>query len=154
MHPTIQDMKTLTFLIGAYIVATSSGAWADCYDAAAAYHRVNPWILRAIAAEESSFKPNAVGRNSNGSEDVGVTQTNSVHFEELRRYGIGRNDLFDACTSIYVAGWLLQKKVKRHGNTWTAVGAYHSETPEKRDSYARRIKRTIEAWTRAGYIRP
>ncbi|WP_194725914.1 lytic transglycosylase domain-containing protein [Noviherbaspirillum malthae] len=147
-------MKTLTFLIGAYIAATSSSAWADCYDAAAAYHRVNPWILRAIAAEESSFKPNAVGRNSNGSEDVGVTQTNSVHFEELRRYGIGRNDLFDACTSVYVAGWLLQKKVKRHGNTWTAVGAYHSETPEKRDSYARRIKRTIEAWTRAGYIKP
>lgn len=147
-------MKRSSLLISFSMLVASSTALADCYDAAATYHRVNPWVLRAIAAEESSFKADAVGRNTNGSEDVGVTQTNSVHFEELRRYGIGRNDLFDACTSIYVAGWLLQKKIRKHGNTWTAVGAYHSETPEKRDSYAKRIKRTIDAWARAGHIKP
>lgn len=147
-------MKRHSLLLCFCALVAASGAHADCYDTAAAYHRVNPWVLRAIAAEESNFKANAVGRNTNGSEDVGVTQTNSIHFNELRRYGIGRNDLFDACTSIYVAGWLLQKKIRKHGNTWTAIGAYHSETPEKRDSYARRIRKTIEAWKRAGHITP
>ena len=41
--------------------------------------------------------------------------------------------------SYFVGAWLYAKKVRRHGNTWAAVGAYHSETPHLRDAYARKI---------------
>jgi hypothetical protein len=48
--------------------------------------------------------------------------------------------------------WLYAKKVRKHGNTWTAVGAYHSETPHLRDAYAKRIKRWIDDWRREGRL--
>lgn len=125
-------------------------ASADCFDDAAAFHGVNPWILRAIASVESGFNPNATRLNSNGSSDVGFTQTNSVHFQELNKYGISKNDLYDPCKSIYVAGWLLRKKINKHGNTWDAVGTYHSETPKHRDAYAAKVRSVVAEWARSG----
>ena len=37
-------------------------ASADCFDDAAQYHTVNPWVLRAITAQESGFNPNVKHR--------------------------------------------------------------------------------------------
>lgn len=129
-------------------------AHADCFDDAAAYHHVNPWILRAIAAQESGFRPNTVARNTNGSEDIGLVGTNSVHLPELARYGISRNDLLDSCKSIFIGAWGLAKKVKKYGNTWKAVGAYHSETPVYRDRYEVLIRQIIDFWIAQGLMRP
>lgn len=140
-------MRLRNIMAGALITVLSSPAIADCFDDAAAYHGVNPWILRGIAMVESGgCRGNLVNRNSNGSVDVGCTQTNSIHFKELRKYGIAANDLMDACNSIYVSGWLLKKKMLRHGNTWKAVGAYHSETPHLRDAYAAKVRRYTNQW--------
>lgn len=61
--------------------------------------------------------------------------------------------MFDACKSIYVAGWLLKKKIDKYGNNYKAVGAYHSETPDKRDLYASKIRRRITEWTARGWVR-
>ncbi len=33
------------------------------------------------------------------------------------------------CVSVYVAAWRLREMTNKYGNTWAAVGAYHSETP-------------------------
>lgn len=129
-------------------------AYADCFDEAAQFHHVNPWVLRAIAAQESGFKPHTVSRNTNGSVDIGEMGTNSVHLPELARYGISRSDLLDSCKSIYVGAWRLAQKVKKYGNTWEAFGAYHSETPLYRDRYKTRIRQIIEFWTAQGLIRP
>lgn len=122
----------------------------DCFDESARFHNVNPWILRAIAAHESGFKPSTVARNSNGSVDRGLTGINSVHLPELARYGITANDLMDSCKSVFVAGWHLRKKIKKFGNTWVAVGAYHSETPRHRDRYASIIRTIVEYWAAQG----
>jgi len=135
------------------LAACTNAASADCFDSAAAYHRVNPWVLRAIAHGEAKYNPHAVARNQDRSVDVGMMQINSIHFPELQRHGIAPSALYDPCTSIFVAAWHLRKKVDKHGNTWKAVGAYHSETPQHRDSYAERIKRTIDGWIKAGHIR-
>lgn len=143
-------MRISHLLLTATLVAGSSGAMADCFDDAAAYHQVNAWTLRAIAYQESSFNERAVGRNSNGSVDVGLTQTNSIHFPDLAKFGISARDLFDPCKSTFVAAWLLRKKILKHGNTWAAVGAYHSETPSLRDRYAAQVKRTVDFWIRQG----
>lgn len=127
-------------------------AFADCFDDAAHYHGVNPWILRAIAALESGFKPATLAHNTDGSIDHGQTGINSVHLPELARYGVTRADLMDGCKSVFVAGWHLRNRINRYGNTWDAVGAYHSKTPSKRDIYKAKIKHIIDFWIAKGVM--
>lgn len=125
---------------------TAHAADDDCFARAGAYQGVNPMILRAIAWYESKGDPSAVHRNADGSIDVGQAQINSVHFAELRRYGVPPGALKDACVNTYVAAWMLKQKMIRYGNTWHAIGAYHSETPSLRDRYARSIHAVLVSW--------
>jgi len=134
------------------LAAVAPQAWAaaarDCFDEAAAYHGVSATILRAIAKVESNFQPDALGRNSNGSLDIGLMQINSIHLKELGRWGIGAPHLGDACISIYVAAWHYRRQIDRWGNTWLAVGAYHSATPVYRDAYIGRVQGVLAGWLR------
>jgi len=100
-----------------------------CIAPAARYHSVNPYVLRAILVVESGLQPRAVGRNSNGTLDVGMGQMNSAHFKELAGYGISPANLLDPCVSTYVAAWHLRKAMAAGGNTWEGVAKYHSSTP-------------------------
>ncbi|MCP3019990.1 lytic transglycosylase domain-containing protein [Cupriavidus basilensis] len=118
----------------------------DCFEQAGTYQGVNPSVLRAIAWFESKGDPAAVNRNANGSIDVGQLQINSVHFNDLARHGVPSRALTDSCVNVFVAAWLLKQKMVRHGNTWRAIGAYHSESPGQRDAYARSIQRILVAW--------
>ena len=111
----------------------------QCVQSASQYHRVNPQILVAIARVESRGNPLAVGRNSNGTLDVGLVQTNSIHFDDLVKKGVAPAHLQDECVSLYVGAWMLSKKMAKHGNTWAAIGAYHSETPQHNYKYQRLI---------------
>lgn len=113
----------------------------DCFDQAAEYHQVNADVLRAIAIKESTSCRPVVTHNRNNSIDVGCMGINSIHFEELARYGIYPQDLLDQCKSIFVGAWHLKRKIRKYGETWTAVGAYHNEKPEIRDPYAEAVKR-------------
>jgi hypothetical protein len=36
--------------------------------------------------------------------------------------------------------------MNKYGNTWQAVGAYHSETPALRDKYAQQIVAILRKW--------
>jgi hypothetical protein len=45
-----------------------------------------------------------------------------------------------------VAAWLLKQKMVKYGNTWRAIGAYHSESPKERDAYARNIQQVLVGW--------
>ncbi|ADG19953.1 lytic transglycosylase domain-containing protein [Paraburkholderia atlantica] len=135
----------------ALVVLGSSGAQAaptadDCFDKAGAYQGVNPHVLRAVAWRESKGDATAINRNANGSIDVGQLQINSIHFPELASQGIPHRALTDPCVNIFVAAWLLKQKMVRHGNTWRAIGAYHSESPRERDAYARSIQAILVSW--------
>ena len=121
-------------------------AHADCIDDAASRHQVNTVVLRAIGWQESHLQPQALGHNADGSIDVGAFQINSVHLSELGRYGIDRAALADGCTSAEVAAWHYRRQVERHGNSWRAVGAYHSATPERAAWYANRIAAILMRW--------
>ncbi|WP_296653688.1 lytic transglycosylase domain-containing protein [Paraburkholderia sp.] len=123
----------------------------DCFDRAGAYQGVNPLVLRAVAWRESKGDATAINRNANGSIDVGQLQINSIHFPELESRGIPHRALTDPCVNIFVAAWLLKQKMVRYGNTWRAIGAYHSESPHERDAYARSIQAILANW---GLLRP
>ncbi|MEX3815683.1 lytic transglycosylase domain-containing protein [Paraburkholderia sp. BR13439] len=140
----------------ALVVLGSSSAHAapsadDCFDKAGAYQGVNPHVLRAVAWRESKGDATAINRNANGSIDVGQLQINSIHFPELASQGIPHRALADPCVNIFVAAWLLKQKMVRYGNTWRAIGAYHSESPRERDSYARSIQAILVGW---GLLQP
>ncbi|MCA8003455.1 lytic transglycosylase domain-containing protein [Burkholderia metallica] len=127
-------------------VCAVQSARADCFDDAGAWQNVNPLILRAIAWQESRNNSQATHANVNGSTDYGVMQINSIHLPELAQYGIKRDALMVPCKNVYIAAWHLRKQILRYGNTWTAVGAYHSSTPALRDDYAHRIASIVENW--------
>ncbi len=121
-------------------------ARADCYDDAAVYQHVNPMMLRAIVWQESHGNVTARHDNANGSVDIGIAQINSIHLPALAGYGIAPTALYDGCVNVYVEAWILKQKMVKYGNTWQAVGAYHSETPAKRDAYARSIRQILIRW--------
>jgi len=124
----------------------ASAARADCIDDAAAAHGVNAWVLRAIGWQESRLQPAARHDNRNGSHDLGAFQINSVHHAALARHGISSEALRDGCTNARVAAWLYGGAVRRLGDGWAAVGAYHSPTPALASAYARGIHRVLAAW--------
>lgn len=124
----------------------SAHAATDCFTAAGTYQSVNPLILRAIAWQESHDSPGAIHRNNNGSIDYGMMQINSIHLPALASYGISSDKLMDPCASVYIAAWHLRQKMDKYGNSWAAVGAYHSETPALRDKYARQIIGILTRW--------
>lgn len=117
-----------------------------CVGAAAEYHKVNPWVLRAILKVESNFSPAAVNRNANGSVDVGMAQINSIHFQRLRQYGITPERLMDGCVSTYVAAWHLAQQLAKYGNTWYGVAAYHSASPCQNSRYSALVWNALAGW--------
>lgn len=117
-----------------------------CLHEAATYHQTNPWILRAIVWHESRNNAATMVRNTNGTIDVGLGGTNSVHFDDLVRKGVAPRALLDGCTSMYVSAWLLRRHMNNYGNTWQAVGAYHSKTPEYNQRYADIIYGILVRW--------
>ena len=119
-------------------------ASADCIEGAAHRFGTNPDVLRAIAIVESHVRPHAVRNNLNGSTDRGLFQINSIHLTELARAGFVPGDLHDVCLSSNAAALLLARKMARFGNTWTAVGAYHSTHAPKRDAYAAKVQKVFE----------
>ena len=143
-RPFLRSRANALALSLACLDATS--ARADCIDDAAARHQVNATVLRAIGWTESRLQPQALGHNANGSIDVGAFQINSVHLSELGRYGIDRTALLDGCTSAEVAAWHYRRQVVRQGNSWQAVGAYHSATPARAAWYANRIASALMRW--------
>jgi soluble lytic murein transglycosylase-like protein len=107
----------------------------QCVADAATYHQVSSEVLKAIVSHESRGRANTVARNTDGSIDVGMMGTNSVHFSDLQSKGVAPADLLDECYSIYVGAWMYSQRVFKYGNTWRAVGAYHSKTPYYNERY-------------------
>lgn len=136
-------------LIFVAVALIPPSAHAFCFDEAAARYGVNPYVLRGIAFVESGFRADSVSRNSDGSIDYGAMQINSVHLVELKRFGIAPAQLMVPCTNVMVAAYLYRKKIDRYGNSWLAVGAYHSETPVYRDAYWRKVKAAVDSWVGA-----
>lgn len=116
-----------------------------CWQEAAARYQVNSNLLQAIARTESAMNPRAVGRNRNGSRDIGLMQINSAWLPTLATHGITERDLFEPCTNIHVGAWVLAGNVSRLGYTWEAVGAYNAASPALRHAYIEKVRRHLPA---------
>lgn len=122
-------------------VSAQENCWAD----AALRYGVDPWLLYAIAKQESGLNPGARAVNANGSYDIGLMQINSSHLPLLGKYGVTEQQLYDPCVSIHVGAWLLRGNFRKMGYNWTAVGAYNAGSHDKRVRYAWKIFRQMEA---------
>jgi soluble lytic murein transglycosylase-like protein len=116
-----------------------------CWDDAAQRYQVSSALLYAIAQTESGLNPLAIGRNGNGSRDIGLMQINSTWLPTLASHGINEHDLFEPCTNIHVGAWILAGNVSRLGYTWDAVGAYNATRPALRRAYIEKVRRHLPA---------
>ncbi|ENB7488320.1 type III secretion system invasion protein IagB [Citrobacter koseri] len=134
-------MKRLILLL----LMLSQSAFANCWDRAANYYHVDPYLLFAIAQVESGMNPYAVGRNHDGTRDVGLMQINSSHFSALKRRGIDEYRLMlEPCTSIMVGASILSDMIKVYGYNWEAVGAYNAGV--KKENYPQRMIYAHKVW--------
>lgn len=135
--------KIATFCIALLLLgATGAAAESYCFDEAGAQYSINPLILQAIAKVESNFNPRAINWNRNGSYDFGVMQINSSWASTL---GMERwNSLGDTCSNIKTGAMILASCMKKYGYTWEAIGCYNSQTPDKRDRYARAVFKQLQ----------
>lgn len=149
-------LQPVVFLVGVLWGASAfaSQEIQQCILDASARYKVHPYLIWSIAKTESSFRPGAVARNADGSEDVGIMQVNSWWLERrksehqpkrLGDYGVTRTQLLDACTNIHAGTWVLAQNMKLYGNTWKAVGAYNAVTPWKQARYVQKVQKNLRA---------
>lgn len=125
-----------------FLMATGAAADPLCFDEAGTQYGINPLILRAIAKVESNYNPRAVNRNTNGSYDFGVMQINSSWGPVLGRERW--NTLGDPCSNIKTGAMILSSCIRKYGYTWEAIGCYNSQTPDKRNKYARVVFKQLQ----------
>jgi soluble lytic murein transglycosylase-like protein len=146
-------MHRIIALIAILVAASAAQAkeprtMMDCFNEAGRTYKVPPMLLQAIAWVESRYDKNANNHNTNGSVDMGVMQINSLWLEPLSEYGIEKKHLYNACFNINVAAWILRKQINEVGYNWQAVAHYHSRTPDRGESYARKVARVYYALKR------
>jgi len=116
-----------------------STAKAECFKAAGDSHNVSPDLLRLIAVVESGRNPKAVNRNKNGSMDVGIMQVNSI-WEKHFGQEAWKRITTDPCANIFAGAHILAQCINRHGETWAAVGCYHSHNKQQAQPYIIKVK--------------
>lgn len=123
----------------------------ECFRHAAARRHINVDLLYAIARVESHYDPAATNAKSHA---IGMMQILPWHLKWLQKYGISREDLYEACTNINVGAFILADFVRMYGYTWRAVGAYGVGMEKGKDSariaYAQLVERAYERITRGG----
>jgi hypothetical protein len=115
----------------------------DCVVEAARVNDVPLAALLGILAVENGQVGQAV-RNANGTFDLGPFQVNTCNLSALAEFGFRPEDVLrDGCVNAHAAARLLRRELDRTGTIWGAVGAYHSRTPAKRNSYIGRVKERL-----------
>lgn len=120
----------------------------QCFEFQAARFGLDSSLLRSIAIVESGMRPevdNNTHLQRTGSRDIGLMQINTGWLPALRRHGIGLADLREPCTNIEVGAWILADLIRRHGNSWDAVGAYNAACTQLSGDACRRA-RSQYAW--------
>ena len=125
-------LNSLIVSIVVFIGFSVNSAKANCWEQAGSRYNIDPLLLMAIGWKESRGKPTAVGPPlSDGNVALGLMQVNTIHLPRLRSYGVRREDLFDACTSIDIGASVLRDCINKYGNIWRSVGCYYGGPASK-----------------------
>lgn len=140
-------MKYLFVLITGFLNVLT--ARADCWFEAEKMFNIESELLYAIAQQESSLTPSAIGHNRNASKDFGLMQINSIHMKRLNQIGVTEKQLLnDPCVSVIVGASILSDMMKIYGYSWEAIGAYNAGTSPKRKKnriiYAEKIAKNYK----------
>lgn len=126
----------------------SAGAFLGCMIAVAQMHSLPPRVLPAIQATEGGWI-GAIRPNTNGSEDLGLMQVNTVWLPAISRAtGLSAEEVrvrlvYDGCFSVLVAGAILRLHLDaERGNLMRAIGNYHSRTGSRNQAYQERVIRS------------
>lgn len=107
-------------------------------------------VLPAIHAVEGGTV-GMVNHNTDGSDDLGLMQINTIWLPELSRV-TGLTELVlrerlaqRACFNIAAAGAIMRVYLdETHGDLMRAVGNYHSHTPDRNAAYQLKVVRSAE----------
>ena len=135
-------MKKAVFLFSLFCILDTGYLHAFCFEEAGSIYNVFPRLLWAITKVESSFRPDALNRNEDGSYDYGLMQINSSWAQVLGKELW--SSLGDPCTNVKVVAWILSDCIRKHGYTWEAVGSYNASKRHKRAGYARKVYRALQ----------
>lgn len=119
-----------------------------CMALVAQLYDLPPRVLPSIQAVEGG-RPGLSSRNTNGSEDLGVMQINTLWLPALSRYtGLSADVVRDRlmrepCFNIAAAGAILRTYlVETRGDVMRAIGNYHSHTPFRHQDYRDKVMRS------------
>lgn len=105
---------------------------AQCFSQPAADYKVPEIVLVALTKVESKGK-SVVGKNSNGSFDLGVAQHNTGSWVPFlqKKFGITPESLLNnPCQSIRAAAYVLRVEMNHKKcagqDIWCGIGRYHS----------------------------
>lgn len=153
-HPKINSLQATlvaiallaTNTVNASAVKQIPNPYPACFEHAAKRVGVSPLLLTSFGCVESKFNANAINRaNKNGSADYGLMQINSGELPRLAQRGISVEQLMDPCTNIQIGAEVLAQKIKSHGDSWRAIGAYNAASEKKRQSYAWKVYKVMKA---------
>jgi soluble lytic murein transglycosylase-like protein len=108
---------------------------------------LNPWALNiegrgyTFASKAKALEKAQQAQQANRSFDSGVMQVNSFW---LKQYGIPLEAALDPAANISLGSWILKQEIERHGQTWNAVGAYHSPDERRQRRYIELVKAALE----------
>lgn len=120
--------------------SAASANYNDCIHEAAQCFKINPLIIKAIIWQESNNRQNIVNINKNKTQDIGIMQINSIHFNSLKLLGISEQTLRkNSCANVFSGSWILNQVIQNNGYSWEGIGKYHSKTPYYRDRYVSRL---------------
>lgn len=127
------------------LVSGTFHASANCWHYASSKFGIESRLLRAIAHVESGMNPSALGRNTNGTTDMGLMQINSSHLKQLSKLGVTPATLTsDSCQSLVIGASILTDMMKVYGYSWEAVGAYNAGM--RKDRHDLRMKYAQKVW--------
>lgn len=111
-----------------------------CFESASQRYGIPVVLLKSISRTESGGNNAAMGRNKNGTYDIGHMQINSAWLPTLSKFGITQANLINSpCTNTHVGAWILASNFRQYGYNWRAVGAYNARSPNKAIRYARKV---------------
>lgn len=118
-----------------------------CINSAAIEYRVPAKLLISILNVEGG-KIGLAKRNKNGTYDLGPAQINTSWWPMLYNYGITQTVvLYNPCTNIKIAAWILSKAIANSPDLMTGIGRYHSYTNTLNQSYALQVSSNYKKLT-------